>query len=106
MLKQRVMQIAASYEDANDCNTLRNDDIMKICAGQERALAAQPTMCRLENLPGSKELYDMAKVFIDNFIASYPKALGLIILDCDDTNALTYGQQELSLFNTYCGDHC
>lgn len=25
-------------------------------------------------------------------------AAGLIILDCDDTNALTYGQQELSLF--------
>jgi len=106
MLKQRVMQIAAGYEDANDCNTLRNDGILKICAGQEHTLAAQPTMCRLENLPGSKELYNMAKVFIDNFIVSYPKAPDLIILDCDDTNALTYGQQELSLFNTYYGDHC
>lgn len=106
MIKQRVMQIAAGYEDANDCNTLRNDGILKICAGQEQALAAQPTMCRLENLPESKELYNMAKVFIDNFIASYPKAPDLIILDCDDTNALTYGQQELSLFNTYYGDHC
>ncbi|MCF6342186.1 MAG: IS1380 family transposase [Bacteroidales bacterium] len=106
MLKQRVMQIAAGYEDANDCNTLRDDGILKICAGQEQPLATQPTMCRLENLPGSKELYNMAKVFIDNFIASYPKAPGLVILDCDDTNALTYGQQELSLFNTYYGDHC
>ena len=106
MLKQRIMQIAAGYEDANDCNTLRDDGILKICAGQEQSLAAQPTMCRLENLPGPKELYNMAKVFIDNFIASYPKAPGLIILDCDDTNALTYGQQELSLFNTYYGDHC
>ncbi len=106
MLKQRIMQIAAGYEDANDCNTMRDDGIFKICAGQEQALAAQPTMCRLENLPGPKELYNMAKVFIDNFIASYPKAPELIILDCDDTNALTYGQQELSLFNTYYGDHC
>ena len=106
MLKQRIMQIAAGYEDANDCNTMRDDGILKICAGQEQALAAQPTMCRLENLPGPKELYNMAKVFIDNFIASYPKAPELIILDCDDTNALTYGQQELSLFNTYYGDHC
>jgi len=106
MLKQRVMQIAAGYEDANDCNTLRDDGILKICAGQEQTLAAQPTMCRLENLPNSKELYNMAKVFIDNFISSYPEAPGLIILDCDDTNALTYGQQELSLFNTYYGDYC
>ena len=106
MMKQRVMQIAAGYEDANDCNTMREDGILKICAGQEQSLAAQSTMCRLENLPGSKELYNMAKVFIDTFIASYPKAPKLIILDCDDTNALTYGQQELSLFNTYYGDHC
>ncbi len=106
MMKQRVMQIAAGYEDANDCNALRNDGILKVCAGQEQALAAQPTMCRLENLPGPKELYNMAKVFIDNFIASYPKAPGIIILDCDDTSALTYGQQELSLFNTYYGDYC
>lgn len=106
MLKQRVMQIAAGYEDANDCDTLRDDPILKICAGQEQALAAQPTMCRLENLPGPKELYNMAKVFIDNFIASYLKEPDLIILDCDDTNALTYGQQELALFNTYYGDHC
>ena len=106
MIKQRVMQIAAGYEDANDCNTMREDGILKICAGQEQSLSTQPTMCRLENLPGAKELYNMAKVFIDTFIASYPKAPGLIILDCDDTNALTYGQQELSLFNTYYGDHC
>lgn len=106
MLKQRVMQIAAGYEDANDCNTLRDDGIFKICAGQEQTLSGQSTMCRLENLPNSKELYNMAKVFIDNFIASYPKAPRLIILDCDDTNALTYGQQELSLFNTYYGDYC
>ena len=29
-----------------------------------------------------------------------------IILDCDDTAALLYGQQELGLFNTYYGDTC
>lgn len=106
MLKQRVMQIAAGYEDANDCNSLKNDGILKICAGEQHSLSTQPTMCRLENLPGKKELYNMARVFVDNFIASYDKAPGMIILDCDDTNALAYGQQELALFNTYYGDHC
>src|SRR5205823_13171459 len=30
LLKQRVLQIAAGYEDANDANTLRNDHIYKI----------------------------------------------------------------------------
>ena len=106
MLKQRVMQIAAGYEDGNDCNTLRHDGILKICSGKEQPLAAQPTMCRLENLPGKRELYRMGKVIVDNFIASYDKAPGVIILDCDDTSALAYGQQELALFNNYYGDHC
>lgn len=106
MLKQRVMQIAAGYEDANDCNSLKNDGILKICSGQEHSLATQPTMCRLESLPGPKELYNMARVFVDNFIDSYPKAPDLIILDCDDTSALIYGQQELAFYNTYYGDHC
>jgi hypothetical protein len=106
MLRQRVMQIAAGYEDANDCNTLRHDGILKICSGQEQPLAAQPTMSRFENQMSRKELYDMAKAFVDQFMASYPEQPGIIILDCDDTDALTYGQQELALFNTYYGDSC
>jgi len=106
MLSQRVMQIAAGYEDANDCNALKNDEILKICADQQQSLATQPTMCRLENQPGKKELYLMAKAFVDNFIASYESAPGIIIIDSDDTDSLTYGQQELALFNTYYGDNC
>lgn len=106
MLRQRIMQIAAGYEDSNDCNSLRNDGILKTCSKSIRPLATQPTMCRLENLPKTKTLYKMAKVFVDNFISSYDQAPGFIILDCDDTSALVYGQQELALFNTYYGDHC
>ena len=30
LLKQRVLQIAAGYEDANDANTLRHDPIFKL----------------------------------------------------------------------------
>ena len=106
MFRQRIMQIAAGYEDGNDCNYLKNDGILKICSQSENLLASQPTMCRLENQPQTTELYKMAKVFVDNFIASYTNAPGFIILDCDDTSALVYGQQELALFNTYYGDHC
>jgi hypothetical protein len=106
MLRQRIMQIAAGYEDANDCNALRNDGVLKICAGQEQSLATQPTMSRFENQLGRKELYNMAKVFVDNFIASYASQPGAIILDCDDTCAILYGQQELRLFNSYYDDYC
>lgn len=106
MLSQRVMQIAAGYEDANDCNVLRDDEILKICANQEKSLATQPTISRFENKVNTKELYNMAKVFVDQFIASYESEPKIIILDPDDTNSFTYGQQELTLFNNYYGDYC
>lgn len=106
MLRQRIMQIAAGYEDANDCNLLRNDGILKVCAGQEQSMATQPTMSRFENQVGKKELYSMGKAFVDGFISSYSSQPKAIILDCDDTAALLYGQQELGLFNSYYGDTC
>jgi len=100
------MQIAAGYEDANDCNELKDDEILKLCANQSKALATQPTISRLENKVNTKELYKMAKVFVDQFIASYASEPEIIILDPDDTNSFTYGQQELTLFNNYYGDYC
>jgi hypothetical protein len=106
MLNQRIMQIAAGYEDANDCNALKNDAIFKICANQHGSLATQPTMSRFENKVNSKELYNIAKVFVDKFISSYKNEPKIIILDPDDTDSTTYGQQELTLFNNYYGDYC
>ena len=53
LITQRVFQIAAGYEDCNDCNDLREDMIFKMCAGRlpqsDNDLASQPTMSRLEN---------------------------------------------------------
>ena len=106
LLSQRIMQIAAGYEDANDCNELRYDDIIKICSGSERLLASQPTMSRFENQLSRKELYSMARVFVDLFVASYTNIPEIVILDCDDTDSIVHGQQQLSLFNTYYGDSC
>lgn len=106
LLSQRIMQISAGYEDANDCNELRDDKILQLCSGNEKALASQPTMSRFENLADSKMLYNMAYAFVDQFIASYSSQPKSIILDCDDTSAITHGNQQLSLFNTYYGDYC
>ncbi len=110
MIKQRVFQIACGYEDGNDCDQLRSDAVFKICAGKlpetGSDLASQPTMCRLENAVSATELYSMAKAFVDLFISSYGKEPGLIVLDCDDTNNNTHGDQQLSLFNNYYGEYC
>ena len=110
MLIQRVFQIAAGYEDCNDCDDLRDDMVFKMCAGRlpqsGQELASQPTMSRLENSVDSKDLYRMGVEFLDTFIDSYDREPKVIILDCDDTNNDTYGQQELSLFNNYYHEYC
>ena len=53
LLKQRVFQIAAGYEDANDATTLRHDPIFKLLLGRlpesGAPLASQPTISRFEN---------------------------------------------------------
>jgi hypothetical protein len=110
MLKQRIFQIACGYEDGNDCDQLRADSVFKACAGKlpesDQDLASQPTMCRLENSVSATELYSIAKVFADQFIDSYKKEPGLIILDCDDTNNNCHGDQQLAIFNNYYGEYC
>lgn len=110
MITQRVFQIAAGYEDCNDCNDLRSDMVMKTCADRlpqtGEDLASQPTMSRLENTVTTRDLYKMGRQLLDCFVASYSTQPGVIIIDCDDTNNNTYGQQELALFNNYYHDYC
>lgn len=106
MLSQRVFQIAAGYEDANDCNALKDDGIFKICSDSQDSLAAQPTMCRFENRPQRKELYNMAIALADHFIESYEQEPHIIFLDCDDTNSNTHGSQQYTLFNDYYNEYC
>ena len=106
MLTQRIFQVAAGYEDANDCNSLKNDGVLKVCSAEQQSLSSQPTMCRFENSLCTKELYHITKAFSDHFIASYATPPKTIIIDCDDTCTPTYGQQQLTLFNAYYDDHC
>src|SRR5712691_12198342 len=82
ILKQRIFQIAAGYEDANDANTFRHDPIFKLLLDRlpetGAPLASQPTISRFENSVSRTELYRLALVLVDQFIASYshPPNLG------------------------------
>jgi len=109
MLTQRIMQIAIGYEDADDCDSLRHDSILKMCTGrlpESEALSSQPTMSRLENRITRSELYAMAENFVTAFISSYESAPESIILDIDDSNFNTYGDQQYTLFSNYYGENC
>ena len=109
MLMQRTCQIAGGYEDADDCDSLRSDDILKLCADRlpsQPHLASQPTMSRFENKATNSNLYRIANAFLENFIQSYAEEPKVIILDADDTDSTTYGGQQLALYNNYYGDYC
>ena len=107
LLRQRVFQIASGYEDANDSDHLKHDPIMRIvCDRLNGSLASQPTMCRFENAFSRTDLYRIAQVFVDAFIRSYQRAPKAIILDIDDIDDPTHGNQQLSFFNAYYDTYC
>jgi hypothetical protein len=110
LISQRVYQIACGYEDANDCNDLRQDPAIKAACKrlpiEGEDLASQSTMTRLENSVTRPQLYRMARALVDTFLSSYEIPPEAIILDMDDTDDPTHGTQQMSLFNAYHDEHC
>src|SRR5712691_8032764 len=110
LLKQRVFQIAAGYEDANDANTLRHDPIFKLLLDRlpetGAPLASQPTISRCENRVSRTALSRMALVLVDQFLASSSHPPKVIVLDVDDTEDRAHGQQEQARYDAYYGGYC
>lgn len=99
MVCQRVGQIMCGYEDANACDRLRHDSALKMSVGRKPSdtdLCSQPTMTRLENHIDKRTLIEIGKLFVKDYVASFSKPPRKVILDVDDTNADTYGAQQLS----------
>jgi hypothetical protein len=109
LMRQRVFQIACGYEDANDCDCLRHDPAFKAACHRlplsGAPLGSQPTMSRLENAVGPRDLYRLTRTLVDLFLDSYDQAPSAILLDIDDTNDTTHGNQQLALFNAHYGDY-
>src|ERR671912_1174880 len=110
MIRFRALLIAAGYEDANDCDALRTDPAFKIAVGRlpesEADLCSQPTMCRLENLPGAVALKRMMAAMVELFCDSFEQVPRRIVLDIDDTCDPVHGRQQLSLFHAHYGERC
>jgi hypothetical protein len=110
MLRLRMFAIAAGYEDADDCDSLRDDPVFKMAVGRcpesGEALCSQPTMSRLENTPNRIAIARMMIAMIDVFCASYRRAPASIMLDIDDTLDCVHGHQQLALFNAHYDERC
>jgi len=111
MLAQRIFGIALGYEDLNDHQSLRDDPLLHIITERgvskdDMPLASPPTLCRLENRIDRKTLAEIAKVFVEKFIASYTQVPDELILDFDPTDDRVHGNQEKRFFHGYYDHYC
>src|SRR5580693_3014003 len=110
LFRQRLYQIIAGYEDANDADRLRHDPAFQILADQPlgQALGSQPTLSRWENAPSARAIVRLQDALLDWFVSvcgPQVRKRGEILLDVDSTDDPTHGQQQLSFFNGAYGQH-
>jgi DDE family transposase len=110
LLRQRVYQIVAGYEDVNDATRLRHDPLLQIVADQKLgdALGSQPMLTRWENWVSAQDLVRLNDLLLEKFIrlcGQQVRQRGEILLDIDSTDDPTHGQQQLSFFNGAYGQH-
>ena len=102
LVRQRLYQIAAGYEDVNDANRLRHDPTFQIVAADGRTtLGSQPTLSRLENAIEWPAIQRLARTGVDWFCAyaygpdEHPADL---VLDLDSTDDPTHGRSNSRSF--------
>lgn len=110
MLAQRVLAIAAGYEDGNDHQTLRDDPLMKLIVDAEldakTPLASPSTLCRFENHMNRASMIRVVEALVEAFIQSHDTEPPELILDFDATDDPLHGQQEGRFFHGYYDQYC
>lgn len=102
LLKVRVFMILLGYEDANDVDKLKNDELFsKMLNG---SVASQPTISRFENSVDRHQIFDILEHWLDRYIDSL-KGRKQVTIDIDATDAETFGNQQLTLYNGFYGHY-
>ena len=131
LIKQRVFGIALGYEDLNDHDALRQDELLALLSDKEdltgndrvreqdkgKALAGKSTLNRLELTPlnaNGKSRYKkivanpvaMDNLLVDLFVESHETPPAEIVLDVDATDDPLHGDQEGRFFHGYYKNYC
>jgi hypothetical protein len=131
LISQRVMGLALGYEDLNDHDHLRADQLLALAVGkadpsgqdrqrerdQGKPLASSSTLNRLELTPwnaNERARYKkivakpggMDRLLVECFLEAYDKPPAQIWLDLDATDDPTHGRQEGRFFQGYYGHYC
>ena len=110
LLRQRVYQVMAGYEDCNDAEHLRVDPALRLALGKEHESGAgQSALCRFENKilatpQGLKALEKALGRSADTLLRRRNKRR--LIIDVDSTEDPVRGNQEGAAFNGYFEQAC
>ena len=131
LVAQRVLALAAGYEDLNDHDRLRDDSALALASGcadvtgaqrvRERdrghALAGASTLNRLElgepataasdryqKIVADRQMIDV--LLVDLFLESQQQPPAQVVLDLDATDDAVHGNQEGRFFHGYYGHYC
>jgi hypothetical protein len=126
---QRVLALAAGYEDLNDHDRLRLDPLLAVAVGKTdprgahrrdpaqrgKPLASAPTLNRWEltnNLPDDRyhkidaDHEAIQDLLLDMGVMTLAKDITEVGVDLDATGSLIYGQQEGRFWQGHYGDDC
>lgn len=114
LLRQRIYGMCCGYEDCNDTARLAGDPIHRLLLDRDprhgNELASQPTLSRFENAIDARSLDRMGDELATVVVQRHRKRLGRkvkkITIDLDPTDDPTYGQQQLTFYNSHYGNWC
>ena len=110
MIRQRVYQIAAGYEDCIDADQLRIDPALRLAIGKDhKVCAGQSMMSKLENdyLGNGQGLVALEKALARSADALLRrKNKRRLIVDLDSTEDPAHGKQEKMAYNGHFGKNC
>ena len=82
------------------------DRQLKLGQAEGDPLSSPPTLCRLENRVTRADLVRVAKVLVEQFIASHATPPERLVLDFDATDDAVHGNQEGRFFHGYYDHYC
>ena len=131
LIAQRVYALALGYEDLNDHDELRKDELLAVAVGKKdvtgadrprerdkgKPLAGKSTLNRLELAPPDADASSrykkivadekaLARVWSDLYIATQRERPERIVIDLDATDDPIHGAQEGRFFHGYYDEYC
>lgn len=106
LVRQRIYALALGYEDLNDHQQLRCDAVLQTAVERDTVLASQSTLCRFENHADRELAWQMHRVLVEQFIASFKHRPRKLILDFDATDDAVHGKQQGHFFHGYYDKYC